>query len=265
MISIILPTYNGATRITQAIQSVQDQTYTDWQLLIIDDGSTEDTRAVLPADSRIRYIRNETNLGIQKTLNRGLQEATGTYIARIDDDDIWSDRDKLALQVDFLETHPNHVLVGTGAILVDEMGNELSRYLLPESDTDIRSKILRKNCFVHSSVLFRNTGARYSENQNVRHVEDYELWVRLGKEGKFANLPVYGVTLSVRTNSLTAKNRITQASRAIGLVWRFKRTYPGFILGLAFSCARYLFFSIQSIIPILPRLLYRIQSKQKGM
>lgn len=265
MVSIILPTYNGVSRIRKAIDSVIAQTFIEWELIVVDDGSAQDIKTVLPNDARIRYIKNQTNLGIQKTLNRGLAEAKGKYIARIDDDDVWSDRTKLQEQVAFLESHPDHVLVGTGAVLLDEASKELGRYLLPQSDTYIRAHMLRKNYFVHSSVLFRNLGLRYTEDAHMRHVEDYELWLQLGRKGKLANLLTHGVMLSVRATTLTATHRVAQAMGALRLAWRFRRVYPGFVMGFLVASARLMFFVVQRSIPISPRLVYWIQSKQKSM
>lgn len=264
-VSIILPTYNGSARISKAVESVRVQTYIDWELIIVDDGSVQDVRAILPFDSRIRYIRNETNLGIQKSLNRGLQEAKGTYIARIDDDDMWSDQDKLASQVAFLETHPDHVLVGTGVIIVNEEGYEMQRYLLPTKDEYIRNKILRKNCFVHSSVMFRNIGVRYSEDETVRHVEDYELWLRLGQKGKLANLALYSVRFTVRKNSLTGRNRIAQACRVLALVWKHRSHYPHALIGVVIASTRYIGFIVLAIVPVPRALFHWVQARQKSM
>ena len=264
-VSIILPTYNGAQWIRRAIDSVIAQTFTDWELIIVDDGSTQDLQCMFPGDARIRYFKNEKNLGIQKTINRGLAEAKGKYIARIDDDDMWSDTAKLEKQVAFLESHPDHVLVGTGVIVVDEQGKELQRYLLPETDTVIRSKLLRKNCFVHSSVVFRNIGIRYSEEKNVRHAEDYELWLRLGLQGKFANLPSHSVTFTVRKQSLTGRNRVIQARRILVLAWRYKTHYPHALIGITTAFVRYVGFIGLSVIPVPRGLFHWIQKIQKSM
>ncbi len=264
-VSIILPTYNGAAYIRRAIDSVIAQTYIDWELIVIDDGSTADIQSLLPSDARIRYIKNEINLGIQKTLNRGLVEAKGTYIARIDDDDVWNDLEKLAKQVAFLETHLDHTLVGTGVIIVDEKGKELQRYLLPQADENIRAKMLRKNCFIHSSVMFRNTGLWYSEDSEVRHVEDYELWLRLGLQGKLANLSTHSVTYTIRKDSLTVRNRRIQGWHMVKLALQYRTKYPSALFGLATSMTRYLFFVSQAIIPFPSKLRYWIQKKQKSM
>jgi glycosyltransferase involved in cell wall biosynthesis len=264
-VSIILPTYNGSAWIRRAVDSVVAQSFIDWELIIIDDGSSEDIQGKLPSDPRIRYLKNASNLGIQKTLNRGLAEANGQYIARIDDDDMWSDTTKLEQQVAFLAANPDHVLIGTGVVLVDEKGNELSRYTLPTTDRAIRAKILRKNCFIHSSVVFRNNGVRYSEEKTVFHAEDYELWLRLGMQGKVANLPLYGVTFMVRSNSLTGRNRCIQAWRILKLAWKYKTMYPCVLIGIITASVRYLGFIGLAIVPVPRRLFHWVQKIQKSM
>jgi glycosyltransferase involved in cell wall biosynthesis len=196
LVSIILPTYNGADRISESIKSVLNQTYTNWELLVIDDGSKDNTKEIVEnfakSEPRIKYIKNENNLGIQKTLNKGIREAKGEYIARIDDDDIWCDLKKLEKQVGFLEKNKDYVLVGTGVIVVDESGKELFRYLVPVSDYDIRERILGKNCFVHSSVVFRKAVVLglggYGEGSDVRNMEDYDLWHSSQSDDKGYNL-----------------------------------------------------------------------------
>ena len=245
-ISIILPTYNGASRIRRAIESVIAQSYTDWELLVIDDGSTDATGEVVEAfvlrDARIRYTKNEHNLGIQKTLNRGLHIAQGGYIARIDDDDIWSDAGKLQKQVEFLSSHPDHVLVGTGVIVVDEAGSEMLRYRLPQTDSAIRAKILSKNCFVHSSVLFVKRAALqfggYSQSSTTLHIEDYDLWLKLGVIGKFANISEYAVTFTLREGGLSSQHKKEQFEKNRALIEKYRRMYPGYTTARFWSWVR---------------------------
>lgn len=234
LVSIILPTYNGARFLRRAIESVIAQTYTAWELLVIDDGSIDDTPAILAelqqTDSRIRYIKNTYNLGIQKTLNKGIKESKGVYIARIDDDDVWAQVDKLEQQVSFLEENPEYVLVGTGVILIDETEKEIMRYFLPETDHAIRTGLLAQNRFVHSSVLFRKDTVieldGYSESVEVRHVEDYDLWLRLGMKGMLANIPQYAVKFTVREGSISGSNKIDQFYKNIALIKKYKAYYP---------------------------------------
>ena len=183
LVTIIMPTYNGSKWLKNAILSIQNQTYKHWELIVVDDGSTDNTAQIvmdlMQNEPRIKYFKNEQNLGIQKTLNRGLKEAKGEYVARLDDDDSWPDPLKLKKQVDFLNENSTYVLVGTGVIIVNEEGKELFRYLLPEEDNVIRSKILSKNCFAHSSVLFRkdivmNFGG-YSEEEDKKNKKESEI------------------------------------------------------------------------------------------
>lgn len=245
--TIILPVYNGATRIARAIKSVQSQTCTQWQLLVIDDGSTDNTAAVVQdfciSDTRILYYKNEKNLGIQKTLNRGLELAKGEYIARIDDDDEWCDVTKLQQQIDFLTARPDYVLVGTGAIVCDSGGAELYRYITPQTDKHIRHAILGKNCFVHSSVVFRRVLALslggYSESKDVLHIEDYHLWLRMGLMGKLANLPVCAVKLYQRNTSISALNRQQQYKKNILVSYMFRKKYNNALGGLLLGVVRY--------------------------
>ncbi len=236
LISIILPTYNGSKWVKKAIESVQSQTYTNWELLVIDDGSMDNTAQITidiaKVDHRIIYIKNEQNLGIQKTLNKGIKEAKGEHIARIDDDDEWAYKDKLKDQIEFLENHTDHVLIGTGVQAVSESGKIIFERVNPISDGQIRNIILNKNCFIHSSVMFRKLIAiqvgGYNEDLKSKHVEDYDLWLRMGKIGSFANLPIIGVKLLIHSSSLSYNNKVTQFVKSIKLAKIYKNDYPNF-------------------------------------
>jgi glycosyltransferase involved in cell wall biosynthesis len=246
LVSIILPTYNGGKYIERAIESIIAQSFSSWELLVIDDGSVDNTKDIVDEysikDNRIIYLKNEVNLGIQKTLNKGLREAKGEYIARIDDDDEWIDKDKLQKQVEFLSNNQNHVLVGTGVIVIDEKGTELFRYLLPEKDKDIKKKILGKNCFVHSSVMFRKNLALslggYDELKDTRHIEDYDLWLKLGTVGNLANLPIYAVKFTLREGSISSTNKTEQFKKNINLAKKYKDKYPNYFGALFRAYAR---------------------------
>lgn len=272
LISIIMPTWNGAQRVSASIQSVLSQSYRNWELLIIDDGSIDTTKEVvsnfISTDSRIYYLKNENNIGIQKSLNKGLKEAKGEYIARIDDDDVWIDSHKLQKQFDFLCTNSEYVLVGTGAVLVDEKAVTLGKYLLPKTDSAIRSRILRKNCFTHSTVMYQKditlSLGGYSELVETLHVEDYDLWLKLGLKGRVANIPEYMVQITVSDATITSSNRIIQAKRILSLIKKYKKSYPHFFVSYVVCFVRYLFFSVTHIIPVPKKILYYLQSIQRG-
>ncbi|MES2416416.1 MAG: glycosyltransferase [Patescibacteria group bacterium] len=258
LVSIILPTYNGSQRIEMALESVLAQKYSNWELLVLDDGSQDNTASIVDIfvkkDARIKYIKNEVNLGIQKTLNKGLKEAKGEYIARIDDDDVWCDQNKLNEQILFLEKNTEYVLVGTGVIIVDENNRELFRYLLPQTDSEIRKNILSKNCFIHSSVLFKKDKVMqiggYDESINTRHVEDYDLWLRLGLNGKFANIPSYAVMFKLHNASISAQNKIEQYKKIFKVIKTFKNQYPKYFKAYIRSIARLVVYGFFAKLPI---------------
>ena len=271
-VSIILPTYNGERFIRKAIQSVLRQSFSNWELLVIDDGSTLLTTSgsslikkivddFSRKDKRIIYLKNKINLGIQKSLNLGIKNAKGEYLARIDDDDEWLDKDKLKKQAGFLENNRDYVLVGTGTVVVGESGKELFRYLNPQTDVKIRKYFLAKNCFSHCSVVFRKATAvrlgGYREDLSVKHVEDYDLFLKLGTVGKLANLPIFGIKWMLRDGSLSSKNRMAQFKNGLGLVLKYRKDYPRFFPGYLRAWARFVAYGLFRFIPIL-RLKYLI-------
>lgn len=241
----------------KAIKSVLQQTFREFELIIIDDGSTDATGDILRVyqekDHRVLSVRNESNLGIQKSLNLGLRLAKGMYIARIDDDDEWIDVTKLEKQVTFLEERPEHVLVGTGTVVVNEQGEELFRFLAREKDEEIRRYLLGRNCFTHSSVVFRKATALdfggYSEDKETLHVEDYDLWLKLGTVGKLANLPIYGVKFTLRKGAISLQNKTLQFKNALMLTKKYKGSYPNYRRALCRGYLRLLLYGFFGLLP----------------
>lgn len=239
LVSIVLTTCNLAAYLDKCLASIQTQSFRDYELLIMDDQSEDNTEEVVEKWRKLfsiggnyRHIRNEPRLGFQRSLNRGLREARGEYIAHLDDDDTWIDADKIRKQVDFLNANPDCVLVGTGLVSVDENGKEILRSLLPLSDKEIREKLLYANSFIHSSVLFRKAAAikvgGYIEPKGKYCSEDHDLWLKLGTVGTMANLPVYGVAYTVRKRGLghTLRNRFIPAAQHFKVIWKFRHDYP---------------------------------------
>ncbi len=256
-ISIILPTYNGARFLPRAIASVQAQDFADWELLVVDDGSTDTTLTVAEAhaaaDPRIRVLPNGTNQGIQKSLNKGLREARGEYVARIDDDDTWVSPSKLSRQVAFLGVHPTCVLIGTGIVVSDEDGNETMRYFSPVTDVEIRARMLFKNCFVHSSIMMRRDVAirlgGYEEGLAVRHVEDYALWLTMGTAGTMHNLRSYDTGFTARAGGLSGTNKRAQLRRALSLITRYRCAYPGYYVAYGMVMVKICAYSLFMMLP----------------
>ncbi len=191
-ISVLLPVYNCPTYVGAAIESILNQTFEDFELLIIDDGSTDDTPQVLTSysDSRIRHIRHE-NKGLAGTLNVGIELALGKYIARQDQDDI-SLPERLEKQLAYMEEHPECGLLGTWAHIMEgeRLVDRLHRH--PADPSAIQYALLLNNPFVHSSVMIRKSVLEkvggYSTDPARQPPEDYELWSRLARQAQVANL-----------------------------------------------------------------------------
>jgi glycosyltransferase involved in cell wall biosynthesis len=236
-VSVIIITYNRSRFLCEAIRSVSAQTFRDWELLVVDDGSTDDTCGLVKScrldDQRIWYFCNSRNMGIVASRARALSEASGEYVAVIDSDDVWTDPDKLSKQVAFLDGHPDYVLLGGGVVVVDGHGKEVRRYLNSESDEAVRREILAKNPFAHSSVMYRADAARrvggyrrLDEGDGSDSVEDYDLFLRLGLEGKLGNLREYLVQYRKHGGNVTSSRLLAMMRKNLALVNKYGSKYP---------------------------------------
>ena len=187
-ITVLLPVYNCELYIQTAVESILNQTFTDFEFLIIDDASTDATVAILKSfdDARIQLIEKPVNSGYTHSLNYGLQLAKGEYIARMDADDICYPA-RFAKQIAYLETHPEVLVCGTTYKII---GND-KRITLPEDHEDIKIGLLRGNCILHPSVMIRKKilvdySIQYDTTKEP--AEDYHMWVRLLSLGKLHNL-----------------------------------------------------------------------------
>jgi glycosyltransferase involved in cell wall biosynthesis len=192
LVSVIMPVYNTGKYVGEAMQSILNQTYSNFEFIIINDGSTDNSEEIILSfdDARIRYYKNEVNSKIVYTRNRGLDLAQGTYIAFLDSDDI-SDIRRLELQVDYLENNPQCGILGTSIINIDFNGNKIGTTVIYSAKSDaIPVVMLFKNYFCASSVMFckEALGAiRFDTNFPV--AEDYVLWLQIMEKGyKVAHL-----------------------------------------------------------------------------
>lgn len=191
-ISVIMPAYNAEKYIKEAIDSILSQTFGDFEFIIIDDGSTDNTCAIIESysDSRIRFFRNEKNMGVAATLNRGLDLARGEYIARMDSDDISMPK-RFEEQVRFMDEHEDFVAIGTAYCM---FGDVISEHIIEcESNPQkAKSELLYCPCMAHPTVMIRK---RTLDEHNLRYeeiyngTEDYVLWWRIVSYGNIAALP----------------------------------------------------------------------------
>ena len=192
-ISVIMSVYNGEKYLREAIESILNQTFTDFEFIIVNDGSTDDTLEIIQSynDERIKIINNEQNIGLTKSLNKALKQAKGKYIARQDADDV-SLPNRFEEQIKYLEEHSEIAVLGTSKYVINKDGKIL-RKVIALSDP---GKILfNDNAFTHGSVMLKKAVVDKLGyyNELFRYSQDYELWLRIVKHYKVSNLtqPLY--------------------------------------------------------------------------
>jgi len=192
-ISVVLPVYNGEIYIYEAIDSILKQTYEDFELIIINDGSTDDSKEIILGinDSRIVYYE-QTNQGLATTLNNAIKISRGKYIARQDQDD-YSHPKRFQKQVALLDIHPTLGLLGTWGQIWEGASPTKRAHQHPTENLILKYHLLFNNPFVHSSVMIRkevfDKVGLYSTDITRQPPEDYELWIRIAKEYDVANIP----------------------------------------------------------------------------
>jgi hypothetical protein len=200
--------YNGEAHVREAIDSILRQSYEHLEFLIIDDASTDGTPAALDvlSDPRVRILRNSENLGLAASLNRGIEAASGEFIARQDADDV-SEPDRLSRQVAYLDSHPDVALLGTAHTVIDAEGRVLDRVDAHCQRITILWWMLFFCPFIHSAVMFRRVpviDAVGAYDPTYRYSVDYEYWTRIARRFGVANLPQPLVRLRVHDASMTA-------------------------------------------------------------
>jgi len=248
-VSVNIITHNRENFLSTAIDSVLTQSFEDWELIIVDDYSTDNTSLLMSKyvkkDSRIKYFKNNINLGISKSRNLALGLSSGNFVAVLDSDDYWLNTNKLQLQVDFLNSS-NYVLVGSNCQLIDNIGNKIGYYFNNTTDKQIRNSFLFKNQFVNSSVLFLkkiavDSGA-YDEKLSIG--EDYDLFLRIGEKGKIANLNDILVAYRQHDGNVTSSKTLAALEDNLTIIKRYKDFYPNYFFALARRFFRLYFFKI---------------------
>ena len=192
-VSVILPVYNGEAYLRESVDSILAQTYADFELIAIDDGSRDGTAALLGAvrDPRVRVVHQE-NMGLALTLNKGIALARSEYIARQDADDI-SRPERLARQVEYMDAHPACGLLGSWSVIQEDRVPTSRQHRHPCSNGELQLRILFDSFFVHSSVMMRRSALDragvYTTDPERNPPEDFDLWLRIARDHELANLP----------------------------------------------------------------------------
>ncbi|MFX0138285.1 MAG: glycosyltransferase family 2 protein [Candidatus Hodarchaeota archaeon] len=226
-LSIIMAVYNSDKSVSQAIQSILNQTYSDFEFIIVDDGSTDHTNEIIKdfsnKDKRIKFLRNSTNIGLTRSLNNAIRQSKGEYIGRQDGDDI-SFPERFQKQIDFLEINNDYAFCGCNGIIKQTSENLLKFFDINE----IRKNLILENCFFHPSIVVRkNIFKLYGlYNEKFLYGQDYELWCRFIYKYnlKAKNLTEKLIIASIPSVSLLEKKRnkiLIQMKNDIITKWKY--------------------------------------------
>lgn len=210
MVSVVMSAYNAERFIGEAIQSILNQTWKDFDFIIIDDCSRDNTPKLINEyariDKRIKSFKNKVNLGGCLSLDRGMKMARGKYLAVMDNDD-WSYPDRLKKQVNFFEKHPDVGVVGGTMEIMNEKGIVSTKRQYHQSDADIRKNIFRYSPFSHPLIMIRRSVLEIVGYANCEFApaDDYEMYFRIGAVSKFANLNDTILKYRTVSNSLTQR------------------------------------------------------------
>jgi glycosyltransferase involved in cell wall biosynthesis len=220
-----MPVLNAEKYVGTAIQSILSQTYRDFELLVIDDGSTDRTAEIVRSfrDHRIQHSTNPGNMGVVFTLNKGLKSSRGEFICRMDADDI-AKPERIAHQIEYLDAHPDIMLLGTACDIIDEFGKRIGCERYPATHDEIMRTIFVHNPFCHGTVLIRASVLKEVGDYDSRflHNEDYDLWLRIASRHLTANLDeplvmrrLHGGNITVAKERELVRYRFRTLSHAI--------------------------------------------------
>lgn len=232
-ISVLTSCYNATRYIREAIESILSQTYGNFEFILIDDGSTDETLSIIKAyaqlDNRI-VVLEKKNTGISDSLNIGLNIANGEWIARLDADDI-AFPDRLEKQLNYVEINKDVVLLGTGCITIDENGKEIRKYVYPKKHRSIMAWMEAfKSPFPHSSAFFNKEIVQElgGYNNTLNGAEDIDLWLRIGLSGNVSCLREPLIKLRKHSDSITHNNEMLIVLSHAALLCHYLRNagYP---------------------------------------
>ncbi len=206
-VSVLMCVYNGEQYLAEAISSVLSQSHRNFEFVIINDGSTDKTESIILSfeDERIRYVKNENNLKLIPSLNKGLSLVKGKYIVRMDADDICLPH-RIEEQVDFLERHPDAGVVGCFVTTLDQENERVIKF--KTQPDEIKFKLFFNNHVFHPTVvirtsLMRDFGFKY---ENYLHAEDYQLWIRISRVSNIYIIPKVFLKYRIHGNNISVKN-----------------------------------------------------------
>jgi len=262
MISVLMPVFNAEKYLREAIESILNQSYTDFEFLIINDGSTDETENIILSynDSRIIYVKNEHNLQIIKTLNKGIKLAKGEYIARMDADDISLPK-RLKIQYNFMEAHKNIDICGTW---IKTFGVTRQIWKYPINHEEIKANLLLNSALAHPSVIIRKAVFdKFIYKDEFNYAEDYALWVEAINIYKFHNIPKILLKYRLHINQTNKKNQINKTNKIRKIILKKEvNNLTDEDLFLFMNISNYIFIPFSHFIIILNKVLNSIRKKK---
>lgn len=205
LVTVFMAAFNGEAYIEKAIQSVLDQSFTDFELLIINDGSTDHTVDIVRTftDPRIRLVHNDSNKGLTFTRNRGIEEAKGQYIAILDCDDL-AMPDRLKAQTSFLGSNPEMAICGGQGIIIDKSGEQVGNYNVIAGDKHMSPELIFQNFFINSTLMIKRSAMIEAGGyRDYSPAEDYDLSYRISLHHPVANLNEVLVAYRLHGNNIS--------------------------------------------------------------
>ncbi len=208
LLSVLMPVFNSEKFVKKAIESVLSQTFTGFEFLILDDGSTDNSNKIIKSfkDERIKILENKNNKGIIFSRNRLLAEAKGEFLAFLDSDDI-ALKKRFELQIKYFKENPNVGLLGSSAKIIDEKDKVIAKWKQKQKSENLKIRMLFHNPFVNSSVMFRKSvceNINFQENHLLS--EDYLFFYKISKNCEINNLKNYLLKYRVYSSSVSRKN-----------------------------------------------------------
>lgn len=218
IVTVVMPVYNAGLFLSEAVESILNQAFQNFELLLFDDCSTDNSISIIKSfhDERIKSFFSPVNRGYVHHLNEGLRIAKGKYIARMDADDI-SDLQRLERQVTFMENNPQIGICGTSITVIDNNNKIVRNELYEVEDSKLRVKLMINSCFAHPSVIFRKNVLKEHNlfyNPDLMPAEDYALWCELSAVTKLANLPETLLKYRSHEEQITKRKRHLQRQAA---------------------------------------------------
>jgi glycosyltransferase involved in cell wall biosynthesis len=223
IVSVLMPVYNGEKFLREAIESILNQSVTNFEFLIINDGSTDKSEEIILSysDPRIRYIKNDINLKLIKTLNKGIQLSNGKYIVRMDADDV-SHPGRVQKQVNFMGANPNIGICGSWFEAFGKVEDKIVQYR--ETHDEIMTRMLYQCHFCHPSIVFRREIFDDPEmyfDEKFPHAEDYDFYIKVSKKWKFHNLQEVLLKYRIHDESVSNKFKSIQIENSLKIKDRF--------------------------------------------